>query len=63
MRSSRVKVEAGAVHDGVAVATTGAAGAAAVVGTALVEVATAAPVVLAAIQVDPKGAVKATTRQ
>ena len=49
------------MHGGVAVATAGAAGAAAVAGTAAVEVATAAPVVLAAIQVDPKGAVEATT--
>ena len=36
-------------------------GAVAVVGTAMVEVATAVPVVLAVIQVDPKGAIKATT--
>ena len=61
MRSSRAKVEAGAVHGGVAVATAGATGVAAVAGTAVVEVATAAPVVLAVIQVDPKGAVEATT--
>ena len=70
MRSSRAKVdrakvEAGAVHDGVAVATAGAAGAAAgvatVAGTAVVEVATAAPVILPVIQVDPKGAVEVTT--
>ena len=60
MRSSRAKVEAGAVHDEVAVATAGAAHAAAVVGTAVAEVATAVPVVLAVIQVDPKGAVDAT---
>ena len=33
----------------------------AVAGTAVVEVATAVPVVLAVIQVDPKGAVEATT--
>ena len=61
MRSSQAKVEAGAVHDGVAVATAGAAGAAAVARTAVVEVATRAPVVLAVIQVDSKGAVQATT--
>ena len=62
MRSSPpAKVEAGAAHDGVAVATAGAAGAAAVAGTAMVEVATAVPVVLAVIQVDPKGEVEATT--
>ena len=42
------------MHDGVAVATTGAAGVADVAGTAVVVVATAAPVVLAVIQVDPK---------
>ena len=48
------------VHDGVAIATAGAAGAAPVTGTAVVEVATATPVVLAVIQVDPKGAVEAT---
>ena len=41
MRSSRTKVEAGAAHDGVAVATAGGAAAAAVAGTAMVEVATA----------------------
>ena len=58
---SRAKVEAGAVHDEVTVATAGAARAAAVAGTAVVEVATAAPVVLAVIQVDPEGAVEATT--
>ena len=61
MRSSGAKVEAGAVHDGVTVTNAGAAGAAAVVGTAMVEVATVAPVVLAVIQADPKGAVEATT--
>ena len=61
MRSSRAKVEAGAAHDGVAVATAGAAGAAAVAGTPMVEVATAVPVVLAVIPVDPKGAVETTT--
>ena len=61
MCSSRAKVEAGAPHDGVAVATAGVAGAAAVAGTAVVEVATAVPVVLAVIQVDPKGTVEATT--
>ena len=50
------------MHDEVALATAGAAGAAAVAGTAMVEVATAGPVVvLAVIQVDPKGAVEATT--
>ena len=54
-------METGAVHDGVAVAIAGAAGAAAVAGTAAVEVATAASVVLAVIQVDPKGAIEATT--
>ena len=59
MRSSRAKVEAGAVHDEVAVATAGAAEAEAVAGTAVAEVATAVPVVLAVIQVDPKGAVEA----
>ena len=52
-------MEAGAIHDGVAVAvavaTARAAGAAAVV-----EMATAAPVVLTVIQVGPKGAVEAT---
>ena len=48
------------MHDGVAVATTGAAGTAAVAGTAVVET-TAAPVVLAVIQVDCKGAVEAPT--
>ena len=61
MCSSRTKVEGGVVHDGVAVATPGAAGAAAVAGTAVVEMATAAPVVLAVIQVAPKEAVEATT--
>ena len=61
MRSSRAKAEAGAAHDGVAVATAGAAGAAAMAEEAIVEVATAVPVVLAVIQVDPKGAVEATT--
>ena len=54
-------MEAVAGHDGVAVATAGAAGAAAVAGTAVVEVATAAPVVLAIVQVDSRGAVEATT--
>ena len=49
------------MHDGVAVANAGAAGAAAVSGTALVEVATTVPVVLAVIQADHKGAVEATT--
>ena len=49
------------MHDGVAVTTAGAAGAAAVAGTAMVEVTTAVPVVLAVIQVDPKGTVEATT--
>ena len=49
------------MHDGVAVATAGAAGAAAVAGTAVVEVAAAVLVVLAVIQVDPNGAVEATT--
>ena len=53
------------MHDEVAVATAGAAGAAAgaaaVAGTAVVEVAIAVPVVLAVIQVDPKGAVEPTT--
>ena len=47
MRSSRAKVEAGVMHDGVAVATAGVAGAAAVAGTAVVEMTTAVPVVLA----------------
>ena len=61
LHSSRAKVEAGAVHDGVTVATAGAAGAAAVAGTAVVEVATPAPVVLAVIQVGSKGAVEAAT--
>ena len=61
MRSSSAKVEAGAAHDGVAVATAGAAGAAAVAGTAMMEVAAAVPLVLAVIQVNPKGAVEATT--
>ena len=54
-------MEAGAAHDGVAVATAVAAGAADVAGTAMVEVATAVPVVLAVIHVDPKRAVEATT--
>ena len=54
-------MEARAAHDGVAVATAEAAGAAAVAGTAVAEVATAVPVVLAVIQVDPKGSVEATT--
>ena len=49
------------MHDGVAVATAGAAGAAAVVGTAVVEVATAALDVQVVIQVNPKGALEATT--
>ena len=61
MRSSPAKAGAGAAHDGVAVATVGATGVAAVAGTAMVEVATAVPVVLAVIQVNPKGAVEATT--
>ena len=61
MRSSRAKGEAGAAHDGVAVEPAGAAGAAAVAGTAMVEVATAVPVVLAVLHVDPKGAVEAIT--
>ena len=61
MRSSRAKVEVGAAHVGVAVVTTGAVWAAAVPGTAMVEVAAAVPVVLMVIQVDPKGAVEATT--
>ena len=61
MRSSRAKVEAGAVHDGVVVATAGAAEAAAVVGTAMVEVVTAVPVALPAIQVDRKGTIEAMT--
>ena len=39
----------------------GAAEAAAVAGTSMVEVATAVPVVLAVIHVNPKGAVEATT--
>ena len=49
------------MHDGVAVATAGAAGAAAVAGTAVVEVATAALDVLVVMQVNPKGALEATT--
>ena len=49
------------MHGGAAVATTGAAGAAAVAGTVVVEVAAAVPAVLALIQVDPKGAVEITT--
>ena len=49
------------VHDGASIATARAAGAAAVAGTAIVEVATAAIVVLAVIQVGPKGAVETTT--
>ena len=49
------------MHDGVAVTHAGAAGGAAVAGTALVEVATAVPVVLAVIQADLKGEVEATT--
>ena len=49
------------MHDGVAVATAGAAEAAAVAGTAVVEVVTGAPVVPAILKVDPKGAVEATT--
>ena len=48
-------------RSGAAVATAGAAGAAAVAGTAMVEVTTAVPVVLAVKQVDPKGALEATT--
>ena len=54
-------MKAGSVHDEVAVATAGAAGAAAVAGTAVVEVVTTAPIVLAVIQVEPKRAVEATT--
>ena len=54
MRPSRANVEAGAAHDGVAIGTAGAAGAADVVETAIVEIATAVPVVLAVIQVDPQ---------
>ena len=61
MRPPRAKVEAGAEHDGVGVATAGAFGAAAVARTVVVEVVIAAPVVLAVIQVDPKGAVETTT--
>ena len=61
MRYSRAKVEDGAAHDGVAVATAVAAGTADVAGTAMVEVATAVPVVLAVIHVDPKRAVEAIT--
>ena len=49
------------MHEGVAVAIAGAAGAAAVAGTAVVEVATAALDVLVVIQVNPKGALEATT--
>ena len=49
------------MQDGVAVATAGASGAAAVAGTSVVEVATAVPVVLAVKQVGPKGAEEATT--
>ena len=49
------------MHDRVAVATAEAAGAVAAAGTAVVEVATAVLVVLAVIQVDPTGAVEATT--
>ena len=52
-------MEAGAAHDGVAVATAGAAGSAAVAETATVAI--AVPVMLAVIQVDPKGAIEATT--
>ena len=54
-------MEAGAADDGVAVETARAAGAAAVAGTAMVERATAVPVVLAVVQLDPEGAVDATT--
>ena len=61
MRSSRAKVETGAMHDRVAVATTGAVRAAAVAGTAVVKVAAAVQVVLAVIQADSKGAVEAAT--
>ena len=49
------------MHDGVVVATAGAVGAAAVAGTAVVEVTTAVPVVLAVMQVEPKGSLEATT--
>ena len=49
------------MHDEDAVATAGAARAAAVVGTAVVEVATAVPVVLAVMQMELKGAVEITT--
>ena len=55
------ELEAGAAHDGVAVAIAGAAGAAAVAGIAVVEVATTSPVVLVVIQVDSKKEVEATT--
>ena len=48
------------MHDEVAIATAGAAGVAAVAETVVVEVATAVPVVLGVIKVDPKGAVEAT---
>ena len=61
LRSSQAKVEARAVHDGVAVANAEAAGVAAVAGTAGMEVTTAASVVLAVIQMNPKGTVEATT--
>ena len=54
-------MEAVAADDGVAVATARAGGAAAVARTAMVEGATAVPVVLAVIHVDPEGAVDATT--
>ena len=53
-------MEAGAAHDEVVVATAGVARAAAVAGTAMLEVATVVPVVLAVIQVDRKGAVSTT---
>ena len=61
MRSSRAILEAGAVHDGVAVATAGAARAAAVAGTAMVEVATTVSSSAGVIQMDPEGAVEAST--
>ena len=55
-------MEAGATHDGVAVATAGATAAAAVAGIAMVAVATAVPVVLAVIiQVVSQEAVEAKT--
>ena len=61
MHSLRAKREAVPAHDGIAVATVGAAGAAAVAETEMVEVATAVSVVLAVLHVDPKGEVEATT--